>query len=398
MTARLRLFALHATAELGNDVAAALGQPLAAHEERDFEDGEHKTRPLDGVAGCDVYVVQSLHGGPAESASDKLVRLLFFIGALKDAGAARVTAVTPYLAYARKDRRTKPNDPVTTRYVAQMFEAVGADLIVTLDVHNPAAFENAFRIRTVALTAAPLFVDYAKKLAAGRRKALRGVARSRRRQARRIAARGAGGRAWQAGRQGLCRKAPQRRRGQRRHVRGRGGGRDRADRRRPDQHRRHAVAGGAKCAQGRRQTRARHGHARAVHAGRGASDRRSGYRPFRRHRQRAAVPARCLHRSPRSTRCLSRLCWRRPSAACTRGARSATSWCFSVLFAHDLFRKPVPTFRDHARCSFSSRTASAAATPKYSRARRGHFSGVRGCGSSMCAMVSRARKVARWQR
>ncbi len=167
MTARLRLFALHATAELGNDVAAALGQPLAAHEERDFEDGEHKTRPLDGVAGCDVYVVQSLHGGPAESASDKLVRLLFFIGALKDAGAARVTAVTPYLAYARKDRRTKPNDPVTTRYVAQMFEAVGADLIVTLDVHNPAAFENAFRIRTVALTAAPLFVDYAKKLAAG---------------------------------------------------------------------------------------------------------------------------------------------------------------------------------------------------------------------------------------
>jgi ribose-phosphate pyrophosphokinase len=164
MTERLRLFALHATAELGRDIAAALGQPLAAHEERDFEDGEHKTRPLDGVAGCDVYVVQSTHGGPAESANDKLCRLLFFIGALKDAGAARVTAVVPYLAYARKDRRTKPNDPVTTRYVAQMFEAVGTDAVVTLEVHNPVAFENAFRCRTVALTAAPLFVDYAKAL------------------------------------------------------------------------------------------------------------------------------------------------------------------------------------------------------------------------------------------
>jgi ribose-phosphate pyrophosphokinase len=162
---RLRLFALKATSELGNDVAAALGQPLAAHEERDFEDGEHKTRPLDSVRDRDVFVVQSLHGGPAESANDKLVRLLFFIGALKDAGAARVTAVTPYLAYARKDRRTKPNDPVTTRYVAQMFEAIGADVVVTLEVHNPAAFENAFRCRTVALTAAPLFVDYAKRLA-----------------------------------------------------------------------------------------------------------------------------------------------------------------------------------------------------------------------------------------
>ena len=160
---RLCVFALQATAELGAAVAAALNQPLAAHEEREFEDGEHKTRPLEAVRGADVFVLQSLHGGPDESANDKLCRLLFFIGALKDAGAARVTAVTPYLCYARKDRRTKPNDPVTTRYVASLFEAVGTDAVVTLDVHNPAAFENAFRRPTVALTAAPLFVDYAKQ-------------------------------------------------------------------------------------------------------------------------------------------------------------------------------------------------------------------------------------------
>jgi ribose-phosphate pyrophosphokinase len=137
---------------------------LSLHEERDFEDGEHKARPLDPVLGQDVYVIQSLHGGPAMSANDKLCRLLFFIGALKDAGAARVTAVVPYLCYARKDRRTKPNDPVTTRYVAGMFEAVGTDVVVTLEVHNPVAFENAFRCRTVALTGTPLLVEYARKL------------------------------------------------------------------------------------------------------------------------------------------------------------------------------------------------------------------------------------------
>ena len=161
---RFRLFALQATIDLGTRVAAALGQPLALHEERDFEDGEHKVRPLDNVRGADVYVMQSLHGGPAESANDKLCRLLFFIGAIKDAGAARVTAVVPYLCYARKDRRTKPGDPVTTRYVASLFEAAGADAIVTLEVHNPAAFENAFRRPTVTLTAAPLFVEYGKAL------------------------------------------------------------------------------------------------------------------------------------------------------------------------------------------------------------------------------------------
>ena len=162
-TGRLRLFALQATAALGGDVAHALGCELAAHEEREFEDGEHKVRPLDSVGGADVYVVQSLHSGPSESANDKLCRLLFFIGALKDAGAARVTAVVPYLCYARKDRRTKPNDPVTTRYIAEMFEAVGTDCIVTLEVHNPMAFENAFRCRTVTLTGTPLFVDYARR-------------------------------------------------------------------------------------------------------------------------------------------------------------------------------------------------------------------------------------------
>lgn len=160
----IRLFALNATTDLGKATAQALGRPLAGHEEREFEDGEHKTRPLDSVRGADVYVMQSLHGGPQQSVNDKLCRLLFFIAALKDCGAARVTAVVPYLCYARKDRRTKPNDPVTTRYIGSLFEAVGTDAVVTLEVHNPVAFENAFRCRTVALTSTMLFVKFAAQL------------------------------------------------------------------------------------------------------------------------------------------------------------------------------------------------------------------------------------------
>jgi ribose-phosphate pyrophosphokinase len=158
----LRLFALNGTDELGREISKLLGHSLGAHEERDFEDGEHKARPLDPVSGADVFVIHSLHGGPDQSANDKLCRLLFFIGALKDAGAARVTAVAPYLCYSRKDRRTKANDPVTTRYVAALFEAIGCDAVVTLEVHNEAAFENAFRCRAVALTAAPLLIAQIK--------------------------------------------------------------------------------------------------------------------------------------------------------------------------------------------------------------------------------------------
>jgi ribose-phosphate pyrophosphokinase len=157
------IFATNATHELGKVVAQVLGQTLAAHEERDFEDGEHKIRPLATVRNADIYVIQSLHGDAQESPHDKLCKLLFFIGAIKDAGAARVTAVIPYLCYARKDRRTKLNDPVTTRYVARMFESSGADAVVALEVHNPTAYENAFRCPSVSLTGAPLFLDYARQ-------------------------------------------------------------------------------------------------------------------------------------------------------------------------------------------------------------------------------------------
>ncbi|HEY5755594.1 MAG TPA: ribose-phosphate diphosphokinase [Steroidobacter sp.] len=151
------LFAPKASADFAAHIAHTLGVDLASSEEREFDGGEHKMRPLVDVGNEDVYIVQSTCGDASASANDKLCRLLFFAGALKDAGAARVTAITPYLAYARKDRRTQPRDPVTTRYVATLMEAVGIDRVVTLDIHNDAAFDNAFRCPTVRLDAAEVF-------------------------------------------------------------------------------------------------------------------------------------------------------------------------------------------------------------------------------------------------
>lgn len=153
------LFAFASCRAFGERIAARLGVTLAAHEERPFEDGEHKTRALVSVRGHDVYVVQSLHGEPGSSVNDKLCRLLLFIGALKDASAARVCAVTPYLCYSRKDRRSQPRDPVSTRYVATLLEAVGVDRVVTIDIHNIAAFQNAFRCPTEHLEANGMLVD-----------------------------------------------------------------------------------------------------------------------------------------------------------------------------------------------------------------------------------------------
>lgn len=156
----MRLFALAGSRDLGERVALSLDLSLASHEERDFEDGEHKIRPLVSVRDEDVYVLHSLYADDHQSVNDKLCKLLFFITTLRDAGAARVTAITPYLCYARKDRRTKARDPVTLRYVAALFEAVHVDRVVTIDVHNLQAFQNAFRCRTEHLEAQKLLVSY----------------------------------------------------------------------------------------------------------------------------------------------------------------------------------------------------------------------------------------------
>ena len=86
----MRLFALKGTDQLGGAVAQALGTRLDPHEERDFEDGEHKARALVSVRGEDVYVLHGLAGEPGSSANDRLIKLLFFIATCRENGAARV--------------------------------------------------------------------------------------------------------------------------------------------------------------------------------------------------------------------------------------------------------------------------------------------------------------------
>jgi ribose-phosphate pyrophosphokinase len=159
-TQAMKLFAMNASRTLGEAIAAELGCALEPHEEREFAFGEHKTRPLVDVGAEETCVVSSLHGDRHQSVNDKVCRLLFFTGALKDAGAEKVTALVPYLAYSRKDRRTKPRDPVTTRYLAAALQGAGVDRVITMDVHNSAAFENSFRCPTINISTLDLFARY----------------------------------------------------------------------------------------------------------------------------------------------------------------------------------------------------------------------------------------------
>ncbi|XIA66466.1 ribose-phosphate diphosphokinase [Bradyrhizobium sp. TZ2] len=154
------IFALAASRAEGEGIAGCLGASLAEHEEKRFDDGERKLGPLADIRGREALVVQSLYDGPSRSVHDKLCDVLLFAGSLRDSGAARVILIAPYLCYARQDRRTRPGEPLSLRYVAQLLEAAGVDAIVALDVHNPAAFENAFRIPAVNIECAQLFAAH----------------------------------------------------------------------------------------------------------------------------------------------------------------------------------------------------------------------------------------------
>lgn len=155
-----RFFAPTESRDAATTVARAAGLRLTGLEERSFEDGEFKLRPLESVRGRTAFVYQSLAGTAEAPAADRLVRLLFLLANLRDAGAERRIAVIPYLAYARKDRRTQTRDPVYTRYVAELLEGMRTDRLVALDVHNRPALDNAFRIPVDHLSAHPMMADH----------------------------------------------------------------------------------------------------------------------------------------------------------------------------------------------------------------------------------------------
>jgi ribose-phosphate pyrophosphokinase len=160
----LQLFAMKGSHEFGQKISDHIEIPLTLLEEREFDDGEHKTRSLENVRNRNVFVVSSLYSEDTLSVNDKICRLLFFLSSLKDAGAREVTAIIPYFAYARKDKKTKNRDPLSFKYLAKLLETSGADKVMSMDIHNLAAYQNAFRIPSEHLEASSLFAPHLLRL------------------------------------------------------------------------------------------------------------------------------------------------------------------------------------------------------------------------------------------
>ena len=151
----IKIFAGNSNRPLAEAICKDIGISLGNAEVGAFSDGENFVSIYETVRGSDVFVVQSTCG----PVNDNLMELLIMIDALKRASAGRITAVIPYFGYARQDRKTKPRDPISSKLVANMITAAGADRVLTMDLHA-AQIQGFFDIPVDNLLGSPVFVNY----------------------------------------------------------------------------------------------------------------------------------------------------------------------------------------------------------------------------------------------
>jgi len=148
------VFAGSASRGLGSAIADYLERPLGRSEALRFSEGNLFVRIMENVRGRDTYIVQ----GTAFPANDNFMELLFWIDALKRASAASVTAVIPYFSYAKGDKKDEPRVSIRARVCADAIETVGADRVVTMDLHAPQV-QGFFKVPVDDLHAMPVLVE-----------------------------------------------------------------------------------------------------------------------------------------------------------------------------------------------------------------------------------------------
>ena len=136
---------------LASDIATHLGIRLGACRIERFPDGEVAAELQQSVRGRHVFIVQPT----SPPVNDHFVELLVVADACRRADADRITAIVPYFAYARSDKRSGRRVPVTARAVADMIQSIGIDHVVTLDAHTP-QIEGFFRIPIDNLSILPI--------------------------------------------------------------------------------------------------------------------------------------------------------------------------------------------------------------------------------------------------
>ena len=151
----LKIFTGNAHPQLASDVCSYLKIPLGEAEVFKFANDNTFVRIKENIRERDVFIIQPM----CAPVNDHLMELLIMIDAAKRASAGRVTAVVPYYAYGRTDKKDQPRVPITARLVADLLTAAGANRLLTVDLHA-GQIQGFFNIPVDELTAVSLLTRY----------------------------------------------------------------------------------------------------------------------------------------------------------------------------------------------------------------------------------------------
>jgi ribose-phosphate pyrophosphokinase len=153
----LRVFSGNAHPDLAQAISEYLEMPLGQCEVFKFSNENIFVRFCENIRARDVFLVQPI----VSPVNDRLMELFVMIDAAKRASAGRITAVVPYYAYGRSDKKDQPRVPITARLVANFMEAAGADRLLTVDLHA-GQIQGFFNIPVDELTALYILSRYFK--------------------------------------------------------------------------------------------------------------------------------------------------------------------------------------------------------------------------------------------
>ena len=151
----MRLLAGNANPELAKEIAEHLGIELIEAQVGHFNNGEIQVMISESIRGKDIFIIQPT----CQPVNENLMELLIMTDACKRASAHSVTAVVPYYAYARQDRKTRGREPISAKLVANLMHTAGMDRVVTVDLHA-GQIQGFFDIPVDHLAAAPAMAEY----------------------------------------------------------------------------------------------------------------------------------------------------------------------------------------------------------------------------------------------
>lgn len=154
-TGNLRVLTGNANPDLAKKIAACVGTDLCEAFVGHFNNGETQVMIGESIRGKDIFIIQPT----SQPVNDNLMELLIMVDACKRASAHSVTAVVPYYAYARQDRKTRGREPISAKLVANLLQTAGCSRVITVDLHA-GQIQGFFDIPVDHLAAAPVLAKY----------------------------------------------------------------------------------------------------------------------------------------------------------------------------------------------------------------------------------------------